>query len=617
MSSIFFQSISTLYLVLLMIVYFRKRKVKNIENSIYSKLIWSVLALVIFDFISTIVAYINIDNIYLPLFSKLYLVCLFIVIIILTKYTLVISLEKSKININEFYKKIKNFSSIIIVLGSIITLYLPINNFSENGIIYTYGYSPNFLYICSAICIVIMTIVILFKSLNTQNKFNYKKYLPVIIYIIFSLISAFIQYHFPDILLVTSIGIFITFILYFTIENPDLQLIEELSLAKNTAEKANIAKTDFLSNMSHEIRTPLNSIIGFSQALQERNLDAESKEDLEDIINSSQVLLGIVNDILDISKIEANKLEIVSFEYEANKIFNEVCTLVKSKVSSKQLEFNIFIDKSMPKYLYGDATRIKQILLNIITNSIKYTKKGKIDFKVDSIIRNDTCRLIMSIEDTGIGIKKQDIDKLFTKFQRFDRNINKSIEGTGLGLAITKVLVEQMNGKVIVHSVYGSGSKFTVVLDQKIINKEPKSISNKKYNFPSYELNLSNVKILVVDDNKLNLKVACKLLDKYKCSVEIIDSGYGLIEKIKNKETFDLVFLDDMMPNMSGIETLRRLKSIYNYNIPTIALTANAINGMKEKYLNEGFDDYLAKPIERKLLEDILVKFLVEGDYYG
>ena len=398
----------------------------------------------------------------------------------------------------------------------------------------------------------------------------------------------FLQSTNPGLLVMTSMETFITFLMYFTIENPDMKLIKELNVAKDRADKANQAKTEFLSSMSHEIRTPLNAIVGFSQALKEEELPKEALEEVDDIIMASNSLLEIINGILDISKIESGKIEIVNKEYRFKEIFDELVILSKGRLGDKALEFKYSYDDSIPAILYGDYTRVKQVILNILTNAIKYTKEGYIDFKVSSVIKDDICRIIVSVEDSGIGIKQENISKLFSKFERFDLDKNITIEGTGLGLAITKKLVELMGGRIVVQSVYE--------IEEDI--KEEK------------EIDVSGKRVLIVDDNKINLKVASRLLQNYKVITEEVDSGFSCIDKINAGENYDIILMDDMMPKMSGVETLKKLKEIDGFNVPVIALTANAIAGMREKYISEGFTDYLAKPINKVELNNIISKYL-------
>ena len=437
-----------------------------------------------------------------------------------------------------------------------------------------------------------------------------KKYFPIFAYMIIGIVVIYIQMNNPGLLLMSSMETFVTFLMYFTIENPDLKIIEELNIARDQADKANNAKSEFLSNMSHEIRTPLNAIVGFSQALEEENLPDEAKDEVKDIIMASQSLLEIVNGILDISKIEANKLEIVNAEYDFNKVLEELVALTRARMGDKPLQFKTSFDPTIPTVLYGDHTRIKQIILNLLTNAVKYTKEGYINFKVDSVIKEDVCRLIISVEDSGIGIKEENINKLFSKFERFDLEKNITIEGTGLGLAITKKLVDLMNGKIVVQSTYGEGSRFTVAIDQKIVKTPTITIKDQNEQKEVKAFDVSGKRILVVDDNKLNLKVATRLLKEYNVEIETIDSGFECIEKIKAGQIYDLILMDDMMPKMTGTETIAKLKQIEGYNIPTIALTANAISGMKEKYMKAGFDGYLSKPIDKLELNRIINDFL-------
>ncbi|MDD2505325.1 MAG: ATP-binding protein [Bacilli bacterium] len=608
-ASIYFQTLSLVYMLLLTIVVFSKQRLKSIENSFFISLIFINLIGLILDISSTYLAYIDINNIFLNPLCKVYLLYLICKCLVFTVYVIFVSMMNKDDSIDIQKKAVKKMLvliSILFVIISIIIFVIPLYNVSNNGIIYTEGPGADFTYIIVGICTCLWIVSLLINFRNIRDK----KYLPIFALIVCIITAALLQNIYPELLIVTSMCCFIVYIMFFTIENPDIKLINELNLAKELAVKANNSKSEFLSSMSHEIRTPLNAIVGFSQVLLNKETSDDSKEEIKDIIMASETLLGIVNGILDISKIEANKLEIINSEYSTKKLLSELIALTKARMGEKPLDFKTSFDASLPEYLYGDSARLKQIILNLLTNSVKYTKEGYIDFKINIVLKENVCRLIISVEDSGVGIKPEDINKLFKKFERLEEGGTTSIEGTGLGLAITQKLVELMNGKIFVQSVFEQGSKFTVVIDQNIVNN-PKTQELENDNTQIIKLlDFSNKKVLVVDDNNLNLKVAKRLLTSYGLQVETIANGFALIDKIKAGEYYDLILLDDMMPKMSGTITLKNLRKIAGFSIPTIALTANAIEGMKEKYISEGFDDYLAKPIDKNELNRVLIKYL-------
>lgn len=482
---------------------------------------------------------------------------------------------------------------------------LPLKIIQEENLIYPSSISIILMYFVTTILILVIIGILIFNYRNLKSK----KYLPLFAYLLFGIIMLIVQ-NITGALLITCVDVFITFLMYFTIENPDVKMINELNLARDQAEKANKAKTEFLSSMSHEIRTPLNAIIGFSECIKTEDSLDKCYQDADDIIMASQNLLEIVNGILDISKIEAGKMEIVNTNYDLEKNARDIAKLMIPRIGEKPIELKVNIESDLPATLYGDIGKIKEIITNLLTNAVKYTEKGSIEFNINCINTKEKCKLIISVEDTGRGIKPEKIDKLFTKFQRLEEDRNTTLEGTGLGLAITKNLVEMMGGKIVVQSKYGSGSKFTVYLTQKIITLT----SDKKENTyekedTNQEESFENKKILLVDDNKLNLKVASKLLEKYKVQIDTCESGFECLEKVKTNK-YDLILLDDMMPKMSGIETLLKLKDDKEFNTSVVALTANAISGMKDQYISAGFNDYLAKPIDKNELKRVLNTYL-------
>ena len=596
MGAVILPIVGLLIMITLIVMFETKENILSDETKIYRVFLYITTLFIVIGLVTFCVAKQTHNLYYVEIFQKLYMGCLILLNYLSINYCLTLFGNKEKM------KKFKWPLIISAIIFIALVFVLPLNVIFDHNILDGEGPSYNVTLINPVISFVFFVIITAYLVVTKQS---IKKVIPFITLIFLYLISFLLRIWFKDLIFEGFFYSYILLIMYHTIENPDVKMIKQLELAREQADKANAAKTDFLSSMSHEIRTPLNAINGFSNLIEESQTLEEAKANAKDIINASDTLLEIVNGILDISKIEAGKLEIKESPYNARETFEELAKLITPRMEERGLDFTYYIAPDLPSTLYGDHANVKKIVTNFLSNACKYTERGFVRYEVNCVNTNDKCKLIISVEDSGRGIKKENVDKLFTKFDRLDIERNTTIEGTGLGLAITKQLVELMGGKIIVHTVYGEGSKFTVMLDQKIEKTE--ILEEAK---PKSTIDLKNTKILLVDDNELNLKVGTKMLERYGCSnVTQAHSGFECLDLVKENQ-YDLILLDDMMPKMSGRETLVELRKIPDFSIPVVALTANAISGMREKYLEQGFDEYLAKPIEKEEFIKVLNKTL-------
>lgn len=605
MSIVSFSICSFIFVLMFIIFYFSKERLNTLDTKMYSYiLVTNIIGIMIDVFGYFIFKIYGSESFISIMVSKFYLVYYFLWAYFFLLYIFVISFrEKSE------YLLQKKFTKTIIILTSLficlIILIMPIQITYEDNVAYSSGLSVNMVY---GLCF-IMVGIMLYCLLRNFKKISTKEYIPLLTFMVLSTFCMIIQKTYPEITLMLMCHSIVTSLMYFTIENPDVKMVKELEVAKNEAEKANHAKSEFLSSMSHELRTPLNAIVCFSELLESKEgLDSESKDFAKDIVSASHNLLDLVNGVLDISKIEAGKMELINKEYNSFELFNSLSTMVIPRIGDKPIDFKTVIASDIPPVLKGDTGKLKQIILNLLTNAVKYTDKGFIKYRVECIndYKNNQTKLIITVTDTGRGIKKEDIDRLFKKFERLEEDRNTSIEGTGLGLAITESLAELMGGKITVISDYGKGSTFKFVVVEEIVNKESNLVVNEQTTL-DYET-FEGKKVLVVDDSKLNLKVAENVLKNFKVSTETVTSGLECLSCVKSKK-YDIIFMDIMMPNMSGVEVLKKLRE-EKVNIPVIALTADAIEGQEEKYISEGFDGYLSKPIDKTKLKVILNKYL-------
>ncbi len=603
---------SLINILILSIVFFSKKRIKKFDNKIYGYLIIVVLL----DLLTEMASYLLLKNgmastsVMYILFNRLTLFWYSLWIVLFAMYMFSVIYETE--NIKELFniKIVKVLVSLY--FGEILVIFFGSLEFKNIGELFIpMGLSTYVVYIEAFIYDLILFGLIIIKYTSVLKKL--KQILPLLVTFVLGIFISLIQFANPDIFLISSLFVITTFVMYFTIENPDVKLVEYEKTEKERAEAASLAKSEFLSSMSHELRTPLNAIVGLSEDIDSFNdkVPEEVREDTKDIINASNTLLEIIGSILDISKIESGKLDIVEENYDPREEFESVAKINRTKFAEKNLEFNVSIAENLPEVLFGDRIRIKQILNNFLSNAYKYTDGGHVDYIVNWLDASQSLQII--VKDTGRGVKPEDIDKLFAKYDRLGVEKTSNVQGTGLGLNITKTLIDLMGGTVKVDSEYMVGSTFTVVLPQKIGDKEALEALKRESERKIEKVDYSGKRLLVVDDNMLNIKVFKKAVRDYNFTIDECYNGKEALEKIEMNNNYDIVLMDIKMPIMGGEEAIKYIRAMPNFNSVIIALTADAMTGAFEKYTAMGFDDYLPKPFTRDVVSRKLTSILGDG----
>lgn len=577
---------------LLLILVFKVKKRNNLlSNNTFFILSLSLLIGFILELIINFLSTTALNQVILEIYTKLYLIFIVCWFSIFSVYTFLISKIDDSLN-----KTIMIMYALLTFISIVSIILLPLN-IDTNNFIYLSGNAVNIFKVLlpSMLCILYLR-TILNRKVISIKKSNY-----IYIALILLSISTFLEIKY-ELNIITTILLFITYLVFLTIENPVLKEYELMDNIRIKALKANLNKTDFLSNISHELRTPLTSIISSIDEIKTYDLPNELKENLNDIIDSSSSLLDIIGNVIDINKIENKVYDLKEKNYSVRDLIEKIIKVNTKKYNKENVIFRCSISESTPQNLYGDKTKIKEIINNILDNSFKYTEKGNISLTIDSQMENDICNLVIEIKDTGIGIKSEDLNKIFNG-EDIDNDINNEIDRDGLGLLVSKNLIELLGGTINVNSYYGSGSVFTIKIPQKLGNELKIIEENNTIKF-------NNKKILLVDDDRFNNRILKRLLNIYNIELDVCERGIECIDKINSGKHYDLILMDIMMPDINGVDTFKKLKSNKNFDTKVVALTADALSTSKNKYLKLGFTDYIAKPFKKEELDQKLKKLL-------
>ena len=549
-----FSACSFFYSVLLTIMFFSKKRIQTLENKIYSYLIISNLIGVVLG-VSCYTSILHRDAfpILNDFISKALLIYYLTWISFFTAYTFVISYSKKesdKESKEKYFKNIFNILTVIYVVIAILVFILPLNYFSKGTIAYSFGPSANLLYILIPVYICICLIEMFKNFKEIKNK----KYLPLFAFIIIGTVVMIIQKLNPGLLLMTSMETFVTFLMYFTIENPDIKMIEELTKTKSLVEKNNNDKSIFIFNTTQQIRHPLNMIEQRTEQLLEDELNDDEKEKVIDIRNAQQRIAYILRGVMDVSTIDAKNIKIVKNQYKVANLLTEITLRSKQEATEKGLEFRTNFDEAIPEMLYGDSIRLKQIINALISNAIKYTKEGFVELNVNSIVSFDVCRLVVSVKDSGIGVNAEDINKLFQS-KTDENDISDKVDESNVTLDVAKKMVNLIGGTITVRSEKNKGSEFTLIVDQKIASSNDKidNIINK------YKKTEDKIKILLVDDNEEERTLLTKKLGGIS-KLTIAKNGEEGLKRIRNKEKYDVLLIKESMEKLDAYQTIKKAK---------------------------------------------------------